>query len=79
MTTTIESANAEGMPERSDTLDDIASDLRHLYHLLDASVEDLVNAPRPPEMVGILDRAIAFTWIARNMAETASKRVEMVS
>jgi hypothetical protein len=65
-------AAAEPRPEiNTDALDAIRSDLTHLHHLLDAAVASLMDAPRPPEMIGQLDRLGAFIWIARDMAQAA--------
>lgn len=69
MTTHPTAAAGSGLPEP--TLDTIGSDLLHLYHLLDAAVSELTDAPRSPEMAGQFDRLAAFLWISRDMAQAA--------
>lgn len=77
MTTHPNAAAAEGLPKiNTDALDAIRSDLRHLHHLLDAAVADLMDAPRPPELIGQLDRLGAFLWIARDMAQAAEQNLK---
>lgn len=72
MTTDPIPASGSAMPKiNTDALDAIRSDLTHLYHLLNAAVADLMDAPRPAEMIGQLDRLGAFLWIARDMAQAA--------
>jgi len=59
-------------------LDDLESDLWHLYHQLDAVVEIMqgLHHERPgPEELTEQDRADAMAWIARDLAEKLAKAV----
>lgn len=77
MTTEPIPASGRAVPQvNTDALDAIRSDLRHLHHLLDAAVADLMDAPRPPQMIGQLDRLGAFLWIARDMAQAAEQNLK---
>jgi hypothetical protein len=60
------------------TLDDLASDLRHLFDLVDTVVDSLVDINRlnmdSAEQNG-LDRAASLAWITRDQLELIKDRV----
>jgi hypothetical protein len=56
---------------RTYDLNDAISDMWHLYHVLDALVE-VVGEPGGGES----ERAGAFAWVARDLAENCAKGLE---
>jgi hypothetical protein len=60
------------------TLDDLQSDAHHLYHLLDATIDLLMEMPF--ERHGVrdhqIDRIAALAWIARDEAERIAGAID---
>ncbi len=67
----------QSTPNANYTLDDIQSDVGHLVHLLDeimAKVLDVDHKTLSAEDKYSLNRAGAFVWIARDLAERIEGR-----
>lgn len=60
------------------TLDDLQSDTHHLYHLLDATMDLLMEMPFERDGVRDhqLDRIAALAWIARDEAERIATSID---
>lgn len=60
------------------SFDDIQSDIWHLYHLLDALTEHMVEMPhvRDGARDGDMDRASALAWIARDITKRLANDVD---
>jgi ABC-type iron transport system FetAB ATPase subunit len=57
---------------QSYTLDDIHSDVTHLAHLIDETMSKLLEIDQrslEEETKHYVDRASAFTWVARDLVE----------
>jgi hypothetical protein len=61
------------------TLDDIQSDIWHLYHLLDAIVDQQLELQHDGTGNGPLDRVDSLTWIAREVARKLAVDTDVVS
>ncbi|ESX32881.1 hypothetical protein NKH47_17905 [Mesorhizobium sp. M1060] len=57
------------MKAPTDNLDDLQSDIAHLSEVMDIIVETLLDTPRFDGSNKLLDRSIALSWIARDMAD----------
>ncbi|MGB3486656.1 MAG: hypothetical protein WBA37_11970 [Xanthobacteraceae bacterium] len=61
------------------TLDDIQSDIWHLYHLLEAIVDEQLNLPHDKTGDSPQDRVDSLTWIARDVARKLATDTDSVS
>jgi hypothetical protein len=61
------------------TLDDIQSDIWHLYHLLEAIVDEQLNLPHDKTGDSPQDRVDSLTWIARDVARKLAADTDIVS
>lgn len=63
------------------TIDDIQSDIWHLYHLLDALAEHMIGMPhvRDGERDRDMDRASSIAWIARDITFKLASSTDGVS
>lgn len=60
------------------TLDDLQSDTHHLYHLIDATIDLLMEMPfeRDGARDHQLDRIAALAWIARDEAKRIATSID---
>lgn len=60
------------------TLDDLQSDTHHLYHLLDATIDLLMEMPfeRGGTRDHQLDRIAALAWIARDEVQRIATSID---
>lgn len=54
-----------------DPLDNLGSDLQHLYSLLDIAVGFGMDLPRTDETSGRIDQIQTLLWVSRDMAHKA--------
>lgn len=57
------------------TLDDVESDVSHLCHLLDITVNGLCGNTIDSDEIRV-ERATALAWVARDLAETIKQNLE---
>jgi hypothetical protein len=61
------------------TIDDIQSDIWHLYHLLDTIVDLQLELPHDGTGTSPLDRVDSLTWVARETARKLAHDTDSVS